>query len=147
MGFIESISSAFNNYFNFKGRSSKSAFWYFVLFEVIYFFIAGILLGAVGANDETANLAILVLILPIMIPGIALTARRIHDFNQSGWMQCIFIPGFFADEFLGTGYVIYVVTFVVKILPELLKGKTSKKRLIVAPNKNKFAKLFPPKNL
>ena len=58
MGFIESISSAFNNYFNFKGRSSKSAFWYFILFEVIYFFIAGILLGVVGANDETADLAI-----------------------------------------------------------------------------------------
>ena len=135
MGFIESISSAFNNYFNFKGRSSKSAFWYFVLFEVIYFFIAGILLGAVGANDETANLAILVLILPIMIPGIALTARRIHDFNQSGWMQCIFIPGFFADEFLGTGYVIYVVTFALFAFYCSQKSTNGKNRFGVKPKK------------
>ena len=135
MGFIESISSAFNNYFNFKGRSSKSAFWYFVLFEVIYFFIAGILLGAVGSNDETANLAILVLILPIMIPGIALTARRIHDFNQSGWMQCIFIPGFFADEFLGTGYVIYVVTFALFAFYCSQKPTNGKNRFGVKPKK------------
>ena len=135
MGFIESISSAFNNYFNFKGRSSKSAFWYFILFEVIYFFIAGILLGVVGANDETADLAFLVLILPIMIPGIALTARRIHDFNQSGWMQCIFIPGFFADELLGTGWVIYILTFALYAFWFSQAGKKGKNRFGTQPRK------------
>ena len=135
MGFIESISSGFNNYFNFNGRSSKSAFWYFILFEVIYFFIAGILLGVVGANDETTNLAILVLILPIMIPGIALTARRIHDFNQSGWMQCIFIPGFFGDMLLGTGYVIYIVTLALWAFWFSQVGKKGKNRFGAQPKK------------
>ena len=112
MNFIESVQTCFKKFADFKGRASKSEFWFFVLFEVIYFFVAGFLLGAIGADDETINLAILILYIPIFIPGIAVTARRIHDFNQSGWMQCIFIPGFFADEFLGTGYVIYFVTFV-----------------------------------
>ena len=112
MNFIEAIRSGFNNYFNFKERASKSAFWYFLLFEFIYFFIAGFLLGMMGVSDEVFGLATLILVLPIAIPGIAVTARRIHDFNQSGWMECIFIPGFFADEFLGTGYVLYFVTFV-----------------------------------
>ena len=135
MGFIESISSGFNNYFNFNGRSSKSAFWYFLLFEFIYFFIAGILLGAVGANDETVGLAIFVLILPVMIPGIALTARRIHDFNQSGWMQCIFIPGFFADEFLGTGYVLYLLTFALFAFYCSQKSTNGKNRFGVKPKK------------
>jgi len=36
MNFIEAIRSGFNNYFNFKGRASKSAFWYFLLFELIF---------------------------------------------------------------------------------------------------------------
>ena len=111
MNFIEAIRSGFNNYFNFKGRASKSAFWYFLLFEFIYFFIAGFLLGVVGVNDDIFAMATMFLVLPIAIPGIAVTARRIHDFGKSGWMQCIFIPGFFADEFLGTGYVLYIVTF------------------------------------
>ena len=51
-----------------------------------------------GFNDAVIDSAILVILLPVIIPGISLTARRLHDFNQSGWMQCIFIPGM-ADEF------------------------------------------------
>ena len=97
MNFIEAIRSGFNNYFNFKGRASKSAFWYFLLFEFIYFFIAGFLLGMVGVNDDIFAVATIFLVLPIAIPGIAVTARRIHDFGKSGWMQCIFIPGFVID--------------------------------------------------
>ena len=113
MNFIEAIRSGFNNYFNFKGRASKSAFWYFLLFEFIYFFIAGFLLSMVGVNDDIFAVATIFLVLPIAIPGIAVTARRIHDFGKSGWMQCIFIPGFVIDEFLGTGMVIWFVTFVI----------------------------------
>ena len=112
MNFIEAIQTCFKKYADFNGRASKSEFWFFALFEFIYMFVAGFLLGAMGVSEETINIAILILIIPVLVPGIAVTARRIHDFNQSGWMQCIFIPGFFADEFLGTGYVLYFVTFV-----------------------------------
>ena len=66
-----------------------------------------------GFNDAVIDSAILFILLPVIVPGISLTARRLHDFNQSGWMQCIFIPGFIADEFLGTGYVIYIVTLAI----------------------------------
>ena len=135
MNLIEAINSAFNNYFNFKGRSSRSAFWYFLLFEVIYFFLAGLLLGILNVNDEIFNLAILVLILPILVPGISLTARRLHDFNQSGWMQCIFIPGFFADELLGTGYVIYMLTFVIFAFYCSQKSTNSKNKFGPKPKK------------
>ena len=84
-----------------------------MLFVVIYAVVGGFLLGMMGFNDAVIDSAILVILLPVIIPGISLTARRLHDFNQSGWMQCIFIPGFMADEFLGTGYVIYIVTLVI----------------------------------
>ncbi len=110
VNFTQAISSGFQNYFNFKGRASKSAFWFWMLFVVIYAGVGGFLLGLMGVNDEVIDFALLVITLPVIIPGISLTARRLHDFNQSGWMQCIFIPGFMADEFLGTGYVIYIVT-------------------------------------
>ena len=111
MNFIESIQTCFKKFADFKGRASKPEFWFFVLFEVIYFVVAGFLLAAMGVSEETIGIATLILMIPVLVPGIAVTARRIHDFNQSGWMQCIFIPGFFADEFLGTGYVLYIITF------------------------------------
>ena len=135
MNFIVAIRSGFNNYFNFKGRASKSAFWYFLLFEFIYFFIAGFLLGMVGVNDDIFAVATLFLVLPIAIPGIAVTARRIHDFGKSGWMQCIFIPGFIIDEFLGTGMVIWFVTFVIFAIYCSQNGTNGKNKFGTKPKK------------
>ena len=135
MNFIEAIRSGFNNYFNFKGRASKSAFWYFLLFEFIYFFIAGFLLGMVGVNDDIFAMATLFLVLPIAIPGIAVTARRIHDFGKSGWMQCIFIPGFVIDEFLGTGMVIWFVTSVIFAIYCSQNGTNGKNKFGTKPKK------------
>ena len=137
MNFIEAISSGLNNYFNFKDRASKSAFWYFLLFEFIYFFIAGFLLGMMGVNDDIFAIASLFLVLPIAIPGIAVTARRIHDFGKSGWMQCIFIPGYIAAEIIGynaAGWIIYIGTTAVFAI--YISQKSDKK-------KNKFG--TPPK--
>ena len=111
MGFIEAVKICLSKYAQFNGRASRPEFWYFFLFFFIYFFVAGFLLGMVAVSEEVFDLATLVLIMPIFIPSIAVAARRLHDINQSGWMQCIFIPGFFADELLGTGYVIYILTF------------------------------------
>ena len=113
MNFTQAISSGFQNYFNFQGRASKSAFWFWMLFVVIYAGVGGFILGMMEVNDEVIDFALLVITLPVIIPGISLTARRLHDFNQSGWMQCIFIPGYMADEFLGTGNVIYIITLVI----------------------------------
>ena len=135
MNFLEAITSAFNNYFNFKGRATRSAFWFFILFEIIYFFVAGFLLGFAGVTDEVFDIAIFVLINPVVIPGISLTARRLHDFNQSGWMQCIFIPGFFIDEFIGTGYIIYSLTFVLFAIYCSQKSNTGKNRFGPKPKK------------
>ena len=135
MNFIVAIRSGFNNYFNFKGRASKSAFWYFLLFEFIYFFIAGFLLGMVVVNDDIFAVATLFLVLPIAIPGIAVTARRIHDFGKSGWMQCIFIPGFVIDEFLGTGMVIWFVTFVIFAIYCSQNGTNGKNKFGTKPKK------------
>ena len=108
------ISTCFKKYFDFTGRASKSEFWYFVLFVFILLFGAGVLLGIFMPNNTSYDQIVAwVIYLPLIVPLVAVTARRIHDFGMSGWMQCIFIPGFMADEFLGTGYVIYIVTFAI----------------------------------
>ena len=135
MNFTQAISSGFQNYFNFQGRSSKSAFWFWMLFVVIYAVVGGFLLGMMGFNDAVIDSAILVILLPVIIPGISLTARRLHDFNQSGWMQCIFIPGFFADELLGTGWVIYILTFALYAFWFSQAGKKGKNRFGAQPRK------------
>jgi len=89
----------------------------------------------VAVSDEVFGLATLVLIIPIFIPSIAVAARRLHDINQSGWMQCIFIPGFFADELLGTGWVIYILTFALYAFWFSQAGNKGKNRFGAQPRK------------
>ena len=135
MGFTESLRTCFGKYAKFDGRASRSEFWYFVLFCFVYFFVAGFLLGFSGVSDAAFDGATLVLLIPIFIPSIAVAARRLHDINQSGWMQCIFIPGFIADEFLGTGYVIYILTLGLWAFWFSQSGKKGKNRFGVQPRK------------
>ena len=135
MGFTESLRTCFGKYAMFDGRASRPEFWYFFLFAFGYMFIAGFLLGLVGTSDATIDVAIIVLLIPILVPSIAVSARRLHDINQSGWMQCIFIPGFMADEFLGTGYVIYLVTLGLWAFWFSQAGKKGKNRFGAQPKK------------
>ena len=135
MGFTESLRTCFEKYGNFNGRASRSEFWYFVLFCFVYLFIAGFFLGLSGVSDTTFDIASLVLLIPIIVPSIAVSARRLHDINQSGWMQCIFIPGFIADEFLGTGYIIYILTLGLWVFWFSQAGKKGKNRFGVQPKK------------
>jgi|TARA_Y100000748_G_C15299502_1_gene411721 uncharacterized membrane protein YhaH (DUF805 family) len=135
MGFTESLRTCFGKYAKFDGRASRSEFWYFVLFCFVYFLVAGFLLGFSGVSDAAFDGATLVLLIPIFIPSIAVAARRLHDINQSGWMQCIFIPGFIADEFLGTGFVIYILTLGLWAFWFSQAGKKGKNRFGVQPRK------------
>ena len=135
MGFTESLKTCFGKYAKFDGRASRSEFWYFLLFCFVYMFVAGFLLGLTGASQAGIDGAILFLMIPIFIPSIAVAARRLHDINQSGWMQCIFIPGFFADMFLGTGYVIYIMTLALYAFWFSQAGKKMKNRFGAAPKK------------
>ena len=113
------ISVCFRKYFDFKGRASKSEFWSFFFFLAIVYLVVGLPLATFDLSQGRENLPIagLVIILIVIltfIPYIAVTARRLHDFGRSGWIQCIFlIIGYYADGFLGTGEVISWITTVI----------------------------------
>ena len=135
MGFLESIRTCLGKYAKFDGRASRSEYWFFVLFSSIYMFVGGFLLGMIGTADLESGIAIWVLMIPIIVPLTSAAARRLHDINQSGWMQCIFFPGFIADEFLGTGYVIYFLTLALFVFWFSQAGKKGKNRFGAQPRK------------
>jgi len=84
IGFGEAISAGFSNYFNFRDRSTRSEYWYFVLFLAILGAVAAILdfalfgLQIVGPLSGIASLA-------TFIPAISLSVRRLHDISRTGW--------------------------------------------------------------
>ncbi|HUW75661.1 MAG TPA: DUF805 domain-containing protein [Gallionella sp.] len=83
MTFIESIQTCFRKYAEFNGRASRSEFWWWILFIVI------VSIGAQLVSQTVGELAALA----TLLPNLAVTSRRLHDINRSGWWQLVgFIP-------------------------------------------------------
>ncbi len=104
----------YRRYFDFSGRSRRKEYWLFHLGWVLGLFVcAGVMLAGAPWSDPAANaapgpvfwlgVAMLVLyMLGSIIPSIAVTVRRFHDQDLSGWMYLIsFVP------YLG-GLVVFV---------------------------------------
>ena len=80
------------HYADFGGRASRSEFWYFRLFNVLTFI--GIYLIIIAIKRVTGiDLGFLRFAYPIalFIPNLAVSARRLHDTNRSGWWQLLTI--------------------------------------------------------
>jgi len=84
MNFSEAVSSFFRNYVNFSGRASRSEFWYSYLFILIVFVIL-MIVDAVVNNEIISS----IWHLAVFLPTLAMTARRLHDINRSGWYQLL----------------------------------------------------------
>lgn len=83
MGFSEAVTTCLNKYVDFKGRARRSEFWYFVLFQFILSILAAIIDKVIfGTNG---NLLGAVVALGLFLPGLAVSVRRLHDINRSGW--------------------------------------------------------------
>lgn len=84
----EAVKICFKKYFNFKDRASRSEYWYFALFGVIVY---GIGIGMIFISYKLIWLLVVISI-ALIIPFIAVTARRLHDINKSGWFQFLSVP-------------------------------------------------------
>jgi uncharacterized membrane protein YhaH (DUF805 family) len=73
---------AIKKYAVFTGRSRRSEYWYFVLFN----FLAAIAIGIVSViiNDRDNTLSRLYT-LAMFLPALGVTIRRLHDIGKSGW--------------------------------------------------------------
>jgi uncharacterized membrane protein YhaH (DUF805 family) len=77
----------FRKYAVFSGRARRKEFWYFVLFNTIAVLILSIVDILIGTYDPVEGRGILgsIYTLAVMIPYIAVTVRRLHDTDRSGW--------------------------------------------------------------
>ncbi len=89
---VEAYKRFLRNYANFNGRSTRSDYWYVVLAN----FLIGLAIGIIGGVLNMAGLATAIsgiYSLAMIIPGIAVFVRRLHDINKSGWWFFIsFVP-------------------------------------------------------
>ncbi|WP_240414173.1 DUF805 domain-containing protein [Paenibacillus periandrae] len=82
---MEWFLKAFKNYAGFQGRARRKEYWMFVLFSTIFSIVAAILDSIVNLNSVLAGLYSLA----ILLPSLAVGARRLHDTGRSGWWLLI----------------------------------------------------------
>jgi len=80
---IEYFKLALSKYAQFTGRSRRSEYWYFMLVNMIISYG----LQGLAIATEIGLFGILAMIagLALLIPGIAVAVRRMHDTGRSGW--------------------------------------------------------------
>jgi uncharacterized membrane protein YhaH (DUF805 family) len=89
MNFIQSIQSGYMNYVNFSGRACRSEFWFWVLYAMLLGIVASVIdVKVLGLGAQSYGLR-LVVDLVNLLPGIAVTVRRLHDINRKGWWMLI----------------------------------------------------------
>jgi uncharacterized membrane protein YhaH (DUF805 family) len=84
MDFVTSVKTCLIKFVEFKGRAVRSEYWYFHL----AYFVAAISLLAAGLESISTFLSFV-----LLLPSIAVSVRRLHDIDKSGWwLLIIFVP-------------------------------------------------------
>jgi uncharacterized membrane protein YhaH (DUF805 family) len=79
MNFGQAISTCFSKYVTFTGRASRPEFWWFFLFQIIVLIVTGMI----------SNILYGIAALAMLLPGIAVGVRRLHDIGKTGWLLLI----------------------------------------------------------
>ncbi len=79
-------------YAEFGGRASRQEYWFFWLFNIVISAFFATIDFFTGTFNFATGVGLLsgIYSLGVLIPGIAVTIRRLHDTNRSGWW--ILIP-------------------------------------------------------
>lgn len=120
--FGQAISRFFKKYATFSGRASRSEYWWVSLFLTLVSIVLMIItiIGAVATADGYSGepgpgliigaILLILFFLAVVIPGIAVTVRRLHDANFSGW--------FYLLSLTSVGSIIVLVFTLLESKPE-----------------------------
>lgn len=100
--FVDAIKSVFVNWRKFKGTAPRREYWFFVLFTVLLGIVLSTIESIIWPVQESADLIDAVnqptplttaSAIVLLIPTLAVTARRIQDAGWSGkWLFLFLLP-------------------------------------------------------
>lgn len=126
--------AALKKYVDFNGRARRKEYWYFTLFNVIFILICSAIDNHFGwmyshTSDLYAyNLGFLTIAyyLATILPALAVSVRRLHDTDRTGWWILIgLIP------LIGT--IVLIIFFVIDSKPGTNKYGPNPKGIISLP--------------
>jgi uncharacterized membrane protein YhaH (DUF805 family) len=88
-----------NKYATFEGRARRKEYWYYVLFYCLALITLLLVDDVTGTLSEEAGIGLLsgLFALGTLVPSLAVTVRRLHDTNRTGWWVLIGIIPLIGD--------------------------------------------------
>lgn len=86
---------ALRQYATFTGRARRREFWFFQLFVLLIVMVLSLLDRMLGLFDDETSLGPLsgLFSLAMLLPSLAVSVRRLHDTDRSGWWALLyFVP-------------------------------------------------------
>jgi len=109
MTFFEAIRTVLTKYFVFKGRASRSEYWFWILFISLYWLVSIIIIDS-WLSDFIPDPILILIQLAIFFPTMSVGVRRLHDTGRPGsrffWplgALILLIAGFWLILFTGGG--------------------------------------------
>jgi len=125
MTFGESVKTCFRKYAVFKGRASRSEFWYFTLFNFLVCLLIALLASPIILWNIFSYLLVLYPLyllysLVVFLPSLAVSVRRFHDIGKSGWWILVaYVPTILSSVCQGYDvlviYLLSILSFVLII--------------------------------
>jgi uncharacterized membrane protein YhaH (DUF805 family) len=80
-----------NKYAVFDGRAHRQEFWHFMLFYFLIYFALSLFDHVIGAVEDQTGTGLFsgIYALAMLVPSLAVGARRLHDTGRSGWWQLL----------------------------------------------------------
>ena len=127
-------------YVAFSGRASRSEFWWFFLFTVlggiILSLIDGVLGTTIGRNQIIAGRIVHQEIgiidslfqLAMLLPAIAVSVRRLHDTDRSGWFFLLILTPIAGALFGNIGLLVSFAGWIVLLVFFVQQGTNGRNR-------------------
>ncbi len=92
MSFVQSVETCLKKYTDFSGIASRSEYWWFFLFNILMSTVGSIADGILlGTEPGSTGIITTLVSLGLLLPSLAVGARRLHDINKSGWWQLLWL--------------------------------------------------------
>jgi uncharacterized membrane protein YhaH (DUF805 family) len=95
MNISAAVSSCFRNYVNFSGRAVRSEYWYWALCSTLVSFVFGVVDETLNPGTQLGVFSMInmAVVLGLFLPGLAVSVRRLHDVDRTGWWLLLGFTG------------------------------------------------------
>jgi len=93
MNMQTAVTTVLGKYATFTGRATRSEYWWWVLALILLMLVLGVIDGALVApvmgfeqfSPEAGQPLSMLASLALLLPSLAVSVRRLHDVDRSGW--------------------------------------------------------------